>query len=152
MNLLRLSRPSSPVYCLLETSLSSNGFFCWAVVQFEFLLKNISSNMWQNFAHSFVKGYMHNSVRHVYYLYTLSFPEYSAFVQHWRSREATCFTWTSDSSLLKLALNFLISSVKLDIVLLVRFYILRNKTNNTRLDQRFESFFCVNTRHHFIQQ
>ena len=58
---------------------------------------------------------------------TLSLREYSAFLQHWRSREATCFTWTSDSSLLKLTFNIFILSLNLDIVLFVYFCILRNK-------------------------
>ena len=68
---------------------------------------------------------------------TLSLREYSAFLQHWHSREATCFAralftfsqaWISDSSPLKLAFKFIISSVNLHIVLLVCFWILRNKS------------------------
>ena len=74
---------------------------------------------------------------HMPIITALSLLEYSTFLQHWHSRKASFFTrtslfslqtWTSDSTPLKLAFKFLISLVNLDIVLLVCFCILRNKS------------------------
>ena len=74
---------------------------------------------------------------HMPIITALSLLEYSTFLQYWHSRKATFFTrtlffslqtWTSDPTPLKLAFKFLISLVNLDIVLLVCFCILRNKS------------------------
>ena len=124
-----------------------------------FLLTDGSSNMLQAIVHSFLKDAIYNSVN-MPHISTLSLWEHSAFLQHWRSRETVCFTrasftflqtWTSNASLLKLAFKFLILSVNLHIVLSV-FLHLEKEINNMRLGQRFETFFCVNTSHNFIQQ
>ena len=91
---------------------------------------------------------------------TLSLREYSAFVQHWPLREATCFTrasftflqaWRSDSSLLKLAFKFLISPVNLHIVLLLCSWILRSKSIIWLLVKELK-VWCANTKHNFSQQ
>ena len=73
LNLSSPSWPLSPVHCLpsLKFHYRPIDFFFWGGVRFELLLKNISSNMLQKFAHSFLKDTMHNWVRHAYYLYTL---------------------------------------------------------------------------------
>ena len=98
-------------------------FFCWGSVQFRFILTNISSNMLRNFLHCFLKVAMYNWLG-MSIIFTHSLQEYSAFLQHWHSKRATCFimasltflpTSASDSSLLNLAFEFLISSVNLDV-------------------------------------
>ena len=98
-------------------------FFCWGSAQFNFILTNISSNMLRNFLHCFLKVTMYNWLG-MSITFTHSFQEYSAFLQHWHSKGATCFimasltflpTSASDSSLLNLAFEFLISSVNWDV-------------------------------------
>ena len=119
----------------LEISLSSDRFFCWGgdtirvsphKCQFQYVAKGCTQ---------FSQGHCTIQLDMLIPLYS-PYRECSAFLQHWRWREATCFTraslsflqnWTSDSSLVKLTFKFLISSVNLDIVLLVCFCILRNK-------------------------
>ena len=140
----------------LEISLSSNRFFCWGgdtirvsphKYQFQYVAKGCTQ---------FSQGHCTIQLDMLIPLYS-PYRECSAFLQHWRWREATCFTrasfsflqnWSSDSSLVKLTFKFLTSSVNLDIVLLVYFCILRNKL----IGQGFESFFRVNTSHSFSQQ
>ena len=91
-------------------------FFCCGGSTIWVLLTNISLNLLQNFAHSFLKGAMYNSVRHAYYICTLpsgvqrvcpTLTSKGSFLFH-QGIVHFLQTWTSDSSLLKLAFQFLI--------------------------------------------
>ena len=126
LNLLNPSWSTSSVHSLSSKNISLSSdcfFFCWGSAQFNFILTNISSNMLRNFLHCFLKVTMYNWLG-MSITFTHSFQEYSAFLQHWHSKGATCFimasltflpTSASDSSLLNLAFEFLISSVNWDV-------------------------------------
>ena len=125
-----------------EISLSSDHFFCWGGGTIWVSPQKISAPICWKRLHTVFSRTLCTIQLDMPVISTLSLREYSTFLQHWRSREATCFTrasftflqaWISDSSLLKLTFKFLISSVNLHIVLLVCFWILRNKSIIWRL-------------------
>ena len=125
-----------------KISLSSDRFFCWGGGTIRVSPQKISAPICWKCLHTVFSRTLCTIQLDMPVISTLSLREYSAFLQHWSSREATCFTrasftflqaWISDSSLLKLTFKFLISSVNLHIVLLVCFWILRNKSIIWRL-------------------